>query len=264
MFKQRLLTSLCLIPLVLLAIYYANGLIFTILFSIMALVCAFEWLSLIPLQKRPQQLVFMLIIAAALVISHFIFSFILYAGLAVWLLITLLVVAYPRFASAWGKPLIVAAAAIVVLPLFYQSLLHIVRMPQGRMLLLYLLFLVWAADIGAYFAGKQWGKHKLIPKVSPGKTVEGLMGGLVLCLGISIPFNIYLHLTDWSHWLIYAALIMLISLVGDLFISMLKRRVGLKDTGNILPGHGGILDRLDSLIAASPLFYILIGSLFSG
>lgn len=116
-------------------------------------------------------------------------------------------------------------------------------------------FLIWASDIGAYLAGKQWGKHKLIPKVSPGKSWEGVTGGVILAMIVAtlgyyyfIPYSIYI-------WFGLALSTVVISIFGDLFISILKRRCQLKDTGNIIPGHGGILDRLDSLIAALPWFY---------
>ena len=128
-------------------------------------------------------------------------------------------------------------------------------MPDGHAWVLYLLTLVWAADIGAYFAGKYWGRHKLIPRVSPGKTVEGAVGGFVLSMLVTLAGFAYFHPQSIGIWFLIAALTTLISMLGDLFISMLKRRSQLKDTGHILPGHGGVLDRLDSLIAAAPMIY---------
>jgi len=127
---------------------------------------------------------------------------------------------------------------------------------HGSDLIVYLLCLVWAADIGAYLAGKCWGRHKLIPRVSPGKTVEGMMGGFLLTMLVAFVAYWYFRPVYSFLWFVIAAGIMLISLLGDLFISMLKRRRNLKDTGQIFPGHGGVLDRLDSLIAALPLFYL--------
>lgn len=126
---------------------------------------------------------------------------------------------------------------------------------QGPALLLFVLVLIWAADAGAYFAGRALGRHKLSPQVSPGKTWEGVAGGLiavVLCaglfqatVGVDMPFSFLILLSLFTG---------VVSVGGDLWESLLKRQAGLKDSGTLLPGHGGVLDRIDSLIAAVPLF----------
>ena len=128
--------------------------------------------------------------------------------------------------------------------------------PQGKDLIVYIFCLVWAADVGAYVTGRLWGKHKLIPQVSPGKSVEGALGGLASVLIISLLAYFYFKPTQVTLWFLLAGLISLISIVGDLFISILKRRCHVKDTGRIFPGHGGILDRFDSLIAVLPVYYL--------
>jgi phosphatidate cytidylyltransferase len=109
--------------------------------------------------------------------------------------------------------------------------------------------------VGAYLVGKKWGKHKLIPQVSPGKSWEGALGGFILSMLIGALGYSYFHPVDMMAWFILAALTVTASMFGDLFISILKRRSHLKDTGALIPGHGGILDRLDSLLAGLPLFY---------
>jgi phosphatidate cytidylyltransferase len=134
---------------------------------------------------------------------------------------------------------------------------------QGAQLLMYLFMLVWSADVGAYFVGKLTGKHKLMPNVSPGKTIEGFLGGVVCAALLTIIVGISL---DWSSEdfitaLLVTALITSISVLGDLTESMFKRQAGVKDSGTILPGHGGILDRIDSLTATAPVFalcYLLL------
>jgi len=120
--------------------------------------------------------------------------------------------------------------------------------------------LVWGADIGAYFSGRAFGKRKLAPAVSPGKSWEGVYGGLALTLVITIIVGI---VRDWTVkemllGLIGAAVVVLISVVGDLTESMFKRQAGIKDSSNLLPGHGGVLDRIDSLTAAIPIFAVLL------
>lgn len=126
-------------------------------------------------------------------------------------------------------------------------------------LLLALLGTVWVADTCAYVAGKNFGKHKLAPGISPGKTWEGVAGA---ALGVTILAAVLKYAFAVDSWLIFPALWLVVaaSIAGDLFESLLKRRAGVKDSGNLLPGHGGVLDRLDALIPAIPLALILIYS----
>ena len=132
---------------------------------------------------------------------------------------------------------------------------------QDRALVLFLLILIWAADIGAYFAGKFFGKNKLCPRVSPGKTREGVYGGVVLSQVAAISF-VYVSiqtpsLNDFLIFCFLALVVSIVSVLGDLFESVLKRIAEVKDSGNILPGHGGLLDRIDSLTSSAPIFFLL-------
>lgn len=120
--------------------------------------------------------------------------------------------------------------------------------------------LVWGADIRAYFSGRAFGKRKLAPAVSPGKSWEGVYGGLALTLLITLVVGV---VREWDARqillaLVGAAVVVLISVVGDLTESMFKRQAGIKDSSNLLPGHGGVLDRIDSLTAAIPVFAVLL------
>lgn len=130
--------------------------------------------------------------------------------------------------------------------------------PNGRYWLLLLLLLVWAADVGAYIAGRTLGRHKLAPRVSPGKTWEGVFGGLLLTSVVALIASRWMTLQPGQLWWLLAVGLatVAISVVGDLFISLMKRQAGLKDAGRIFPGHGGVLDRFDSLIAAAPVFLL--------
>jgi phosphatidate cytidylyltransferase len=134
--------------------------------------------------------------------------------------------------------------------------------PSGQFLVLLLLVIIWSADIGAYFSGRRWGRHKLAPVISPGKTREGLLGGALLAAACIVP------VANWTIpsppataiLVVLAMLTALFSAAGDLFISLHKRTVGLKDTGKLFPGHGGVLDRFDSLLAGAPFF--ALGAVF--
>lgn len=140
--------------------------------------------------------------------------------------------------------------------------LYRLRLLYGAEMTMYFLLLIWVADITAYFVGKKFGKTQLSPQISPGKTVAGLYGAIlsslvcVIALGLYLKFSYgsapFMVITDFA---LLSGLTVLVSIYGDLYISLLKRQRGLKDTGSILPGHGGILDRMDSIIAAIPFFY---------
>ena len=131
---------------------------------------------------------------------------------------------------------------------------------QGNWWLFYCLSIVWIADIGAYFSGKRYGKNKLAPKLSPGKTREGMYGAVIATAAYAFMAGLFfdLQIIEILLLLIISALGTIISVAGDLFVSLLKREKDLKDTGNILPGHGGILDRIDSVLTSAPLLALLL------
>jgi phosphatidate cytidylyltransferase len=150
------------------------------------------------------------------------------------------------------------------------SVLALLFMTRGAVFVLSLLALVWAADIAAYFGGRAFGRHKLAPRVSPGKTIEGAVAGIaaaVLWIGVSsIWTGTFGHalVQRWTLWgaLPVAALLAVLSIIGDLFESLLKRRAGRKDSSGLLPGHGGVYDRIDAILPVAPVALILSGVLF--
>lgn len=179
-------------------------------------------------------------------------------GALLWIGISILLLKY-RFSGNWS---IFTRVIYFVLGLFLLCVCTITlvfihgHFEQGGWILLYLMTLVWIADIGAYFSGRRFGKNKLAPGISPGKTWEGVIGGVIANM---IWMLLIFSLTDLLDmdliWFIGIGLATsAISVVGDLFESILKREAGVKDSGKILPGHGGVLDRFDSVIAAAPVF----------
>lgn len=140
---------------------------------------------------------------------------------------------------------------------FGWPLTHYILKTKVLFKIFYLLCLVWAADTGAYFVGKYFGRHKLAPQISPNKTKEGVLGAFLSVIGFSW-FGGYFISATWQMLLWLSLWVGLFAIVGDLFESALKRSVGLKDSGVLFPGHGGVLDRLDSLFAALPVFTFLV------
>ena len=261
MLRQRILAALLLIPLVVWVVLWAPPPVFAIATALVLLGAAWEWTRLAALPGPALRIGYLLAFAALLGLCWLRLnepdwaSGLLVLALAWWVL-----------ALAWIlRPLagqrrrgLKALLALLVLPPAWVGLNLLHAAPQGPAWVMFLLVLIWVADSGAYFAGRAFGRHKLAPRVSPGKTWEGVAGGLLACA-----------LVGWlgGGWLGDAALnrsglVLLavatgaISIVGDLFISLLKRQVGLKDTGHLIPGHGGVLDRIDSLLAATPAFVL--------
>ena len=255
MLKQRLLTALILIPMVLVILIYANNwLLMGFVGGVVALL-AWEWTTLVPIHQNALKLGF---ISVSLLLSFamlWVLPYAFWGVITLWVGITLMVVVYPRMLNLWGKPWVVGCLGWVMLSLFASSFWCLYHHQHGLGLMVYLLCLVWATDTGAYVAGKCWGRHKLIPKVSPGKTYEGSLGGFGAALCVAGIGFVYFQPLAMGMWFMQAIVLILLSMAGDLVISMLKRRCQVKDTGTLLPGHGGILDRLDSLIAVLPLSY---------
>lgn len=264
MFKQRLLTTLVLVPLVLAIIYYAPVWVLAGILLLLVGMCSWEWAQLIPLERLTYKLIYVLSIQVLIWMAAMTLGTWLIVGLICWLLILGAVLTYPNSQSWWGYPVVVAGLGLLLLPIFANVMIGFYQSPNGQDLIVYVLSLVWAADIGAYLAGKQWGRHKLIPEVSPGKTIEGSLGGIILALSVGAMGYYVFQPDSIVVWFSLAFLTTLISILGDLLISLLKRRSHLKDSGHILPGHGGMLDRLDSSIAALPLFYMALSFLELG
>lgn len=149
--------------------------------------------------------------------------------------------------------------AFTIVGIFYVAmpfaLLHFAAFSRGyfsTQIASGVFFLLWASDTGAYFAGKTLGKHKLFPRISPGKTWEGLAGGMVVSVSIAVLLgNYYTDLATWK-WVCVSVIIVIIGTYGDLVESMLKRSLQIKDSGNLIPGHGGVLDRFDGMLMAAP------------
>ena len=180
-------------------------------------------------------------------------------GAGWWALTLLGVQGYPSSALLWGsRPCRAAMGLLVLIPAWAATML-LLQFPRGEWLVLLVVAVVAVADMGGYFAGRRFGRRKLAVEVSPGKTIEGLLGGLIanLLFGLVLYFVVGWQVLALFALLATILIVSLVSVLGDLFESMVKRHAGVKDSGTILPGHGGILDRIDGLVAALPVFAVV-------
>lgn len=263
MLKQRIITALILLPVALAGFFLLEGRWFALFIGTVIALGAWEWARLAGLQAQKLRVAYALI---TVILMSWLYRFpmlavpVLALGVLWWLVAIWAVLRYPASAEAWrAQPVQWLIGLLILLPAF-QGLLLLKQWPLDNWLIVAVMVLVWVADIGAYFAGRAFGKRKLAPRVSPGKSWEGLVGGLVASLLVTVGVGIY---RDWNSddlllALLGAAVVVLISVVGDLTESMFKRQAGIKDSSNLLPGHGGVLDRIDSLTAAVPVFTVLL------
>jgi len=305
MLLKRILTALVLATVVITAVLQLPSLYFSLFIAVITLIAAYEWMALTDVSTLTRKIFFVLaLIVPMLGVTYWTvllellseamewpeikdysdaLEWFVIAPVFFWVLIMVLIrKAGPQLLNMEFKPGFKALSGWLVLLAAWMFLSKL-RAYYGPGMVLYFLLLIWAADISAFFAGKTWGKDKLAPEISPGKTVQGMYGALAAAAVCGIGFTAYGWMTAaeseeaqsgmlrflnglvWTDMLILSVMTVLISIYGDLFFSLIKRKKGVKDSGNLLPGHGGILDRVDSIIAAAPFFYagiLLIGRVF--
>ncbi len=262
MLRTRIITALVLLPLILGAIYLLPLTGFAVVFWLIAAAAAWEWAALAGIRTPLARAGYLLVLAAlcaAVWVVPAVASAVLYAGTLFWIGAVIVVLAYPGSGGWLSRPVLMAAGWLVTLAA-WSALVVIRSGTDGAHWVLWLMLLVWGADIGAYFAGRRFGRRKLAPQVSPGKTWEGALGGAALALLVT---GLVLWLMGyWAIWWLPVILVLAaVSVFGDLFESVLKRHAGVKDSGALLPGHGGALDRVDSLLAVLPLFALIVSGL---
>ena len=284
MLKQRIITALVLLALVLLLLMGTRLNFFAGIIAVVVYMVALEWAKLAGFKKGLALTGFAVSVT---LVNLFIWytsgefiiwpspswpSFVVWdnpiiilasAVIAIVLAVTV-VLGYSSLPKWWANAPLICLFGLILLPAFFVSLVSIRSTAyledfyHGGALVLFMFCLIWAADTGAYITGKLFGKHKLAPVVSPNKTWEGAAGGFLLsvAVGYAGAFIIGFDVDNWVLFTLVLVFLAILSVIGDLFESALKRVSNIKDSGNLLPGHGGLLDRLDSTIIVAPLFYL--------
>lgn len=284
MLKTRVITALLMLAVLLIATLLTTPFQFALFISAVLLVGVLEWTALMGLKAWLARLLYlgafcvaMLLVAkladitpTAAALQRSVVLNVTGVGVLFWILAFSLIRHFPEQRSRWeGVPKTALMGFATLLPTWIALIQLKYLQPQGY-LVLTLVALVSIADIGAYFTGRAWGRAKLAPKLSPGKSWAGFWGGLAasftLALLLLFPLQlsiVNLDLFRMLAFLVIALIVAVFSVLGDLFESMLKRSQGLKDSGKALPGHGGVLDRIDSLTSAAPVFIFSLLILFA-
>lgn len=262
MLIKRFATAAVLVPLVVLGTLKLDNNLFSYALALVVALGAWEYSQLIQIKRVALKVLYSAAIALVALFSAFCQPLLIPLLLisAIWWLFNIAwILFYPKYSCCWYSSWIVRLANgfFIFVPML-AALAAMQSKSSGLVILL--LVLIWSADSGAFFVGKAVGKHKLCVRVSPGKTIEGAIGGIVTTIGVMALYVGFLREnTSSEQYVIFAILALLVaiaSIVGDLFESLYKRISNIKDSGNLLPGHGGVFDRIDSLTAAAPIFYL--------
>lgn len=269
--KTRIITALILAPIAIGGIFFLPPLGFALFTGAIITIGAWEWANMSGMTSQLARVVYAAV-AAAVMYGLLNVSAVAVLWLAViwWFICFLMVRSYPAGSERWGGLPVRAVMGLLVLVPAWVGLNHLRTgsfqfgdVANNLLVILFVFCVVWVADIGAYFAGRAFGKAKLAPRVSPGKSWAGVWGGLVaVAVFAVIVSQLASAPMDQTLLLVIASLATgLVSVLGDLLESMLKRFRGIKDSSQLLPGHGGIMDRIDSLTAAIPVFALIITQL---
>lgn len=279
MLIQRIITALLLAPAAIWAIFYLSLTNFAAVILLVMAIGAWEWGPLMGFANKRRRLAFVGVSVSLIAALWYMLPIeqlwqepkvlleqvnnVLWLAVAWWILSAGLTFLYPRCSGFWSShrsvrglfgwlTLVPTWLAFMVL----RSSEYTTDAYHGAQLLMILFLMVWSADIGAYFVGKSIGKNKLMPNVSPGKTLEGFVGGVVFACAMVLIAGYFIgwNMEQFKIVIPVTMLITTISVLGDLNESMFKRQAGVKDSGSILPGHGGVLDRIDSLTATAPIY----------
>ncbi len=293
MLRQRVLTAIVMLLGLYLGTAWLPAPFFAVFLGLVLLPALWEWGQLMGLRRAAEQAVWTLGFAAILMLTLFMVSRSSVAGtdldvagqslgtsvssinemaltmlMAIatlfWFWVFWTIRQYPSGQHRWQQRWKIGALGVLCLLPTWLGLYYLKMIESSGVLVFVLVALVSVVDIGAYFSGRKWGNRRLAPALSPKKSWAGFWGGLASCVALSALLLAWLHSRQplsidlWALLMCLAVLLAVLSVVGDLFESMLKRHRGIKDSGRSLPGHGGVLDRIDSLMAATPVFVLAL------
>lgn len=273
--KTRIITAIVAILIFVPVLIFSNTIAFPIAFGILAVVAAWETISCIGMKKNTLAVLLSLAATATAMVGaayltrtsggtdRFEQLLLTFTYVYLFLMLTLSVFSKGKFPV--GRAL--TASAMVFYVVFgFSSILLLRAEPHGGYIYLLAFLSAWVTDTGAYFTGVFFGKHKLIPDVSPKKTVEGAIGGIFFCVLTFVAFGFIVgKISDLTpHYFrlaLVGVVVSVVSMIGDLIASLLKRKYGVKDYGKLFPGHGGVMDRFDSVLATAPFLFMFADSL---
>ena len=264
MLRLRIITAIILAPIVLASVFLLPHFEFALFVGVVLAVAAWEWANFANLSNLNRYF-YALGVAVVMLAAYFapVLPVFLLSSLW-WVIAFMLVVNYPKLDELWGSSAVIMVIGIFTLVPGFVALIELKRYAESNYLICLLFFLICGADIGAYFSGRAFGKRKLAPRVSPGKSWAGFYGGILTSFVIAMLMSLYLGRPQLltAEGVVFLASCMFVaevSVLGDLTVSMFKRHRDIKDSSNLLPGHGGFLDRIDSLLSASPVFALYLG-----
>lgn len=264
MLKQRVITAVVLAVSLFVGVFALPFWGFAGLVTLVFGVAAWEWSGLAGVESEGGRIGYALLTFVAGLVAAQALGFpdavsrsawltLLLLNTGLWMVIWVAVMTYPSTKHWWERTIVRRALGIWILVVASLSFCYLRLQPAWGLLVFYTAAIVVTADTGAYFAGRRWGRSKLLPRVSPGKTWKGFWGGLVASGVLALSVAQFTGIVSWFELLVITLVAAVASVFGDLFISMLKRYAGVKDSSNLLPGHGGVLDRVDSVLAAAPI-----------
>lgn len=255
MLRERVITALVLAALVLAVIFWLPHAATMAALALLVIGAAWEWSAFPRFTQHSARAVYVAVVAACVAAAWWFgvereeMDRLIHAALLWWVFALIWVAIAP---ARVNRTTAAGAGLLVLVPAWLaMSRLHAL----GPEFLLFLILLVVAADVGAYFAGRAFGRNKLAPRVSPGKTWEGVLGGFAAAAVMAV-IGVYWFHVDAQRFVALCLVVVVASIIGDLTESLFKRHAGLKDSGTLLPGHGGLLDRVDSVTAAAPVFLV--------
>jgi len=273
MLKTRVITAIVLLAVLLPILFLLPPIYIGILFLLAVVVAAWEWSRLLNPQANRSASLYaffcLVIIIFLLAMQNVAWQFaLLLLAVIFWFFLAPIILAKGMRVSLDKLRPFYVVLGLILLPATWFALVFLREL--GLVFLLSTIALVWVADIGAYFVGKAFGRRKLAAQISPGKSIEGAIGGLLLCYGYAWLCIFYLPFESsifgawairfgWVPTFIMVTVLTGFSIIGDLFESQLKRMAGVKDSSHLLPGHGGVLDRVDALIPTMPIAALLAG-----